>query len=321
MRGHPVARAASTTATTSCICQKLQCLKLYCTYFSSSVTCGPNCRCHDCSNAELNMEGQRHAIKVITTRNPGASCSKFVSNIYNLMLNNKYSKKRLGIFHGLPPRLTSCGIGVPGGMGVARSIGGAGTSIAHKVGCKCRKLACLWKYYKCFGASTWCSPNCHCVGCMNCAPGGGLTRGHPVAWGMVNCWALPPWRSGLGTDQVVGRDTEEMGRGRGYAAVAASAKRMSTSFWGKASTATANAPVRKAESDADMEGASNAAAVAATVKPPVLPAASLFLKSMDAASAARAVLAVDQLAGQDLLVLAPNHSRLQGMVPHLTAMI
>jgi hypothetical protein len=168
-----------------------------------------------------------------TTRNLGTFCSKFVSNIYNRMLNSKYSKRRLGIFHGFPPRWTSCGIGVPRGMGAARSIGGAGTGIAHKVGCKCRKLACLWKHCKFFGASTWCSPNCHCVGCMNRAPRGGSTRGHPVAWGVVNRRALPPWQSGLGTDQVIGRDTEEMGRGRGYAAVAASAKWMSTSFFGE----------------------------------------------------------------------------------------
>jgi hypothetical protein len=131
---------------------------------------------------------------------------------------------------------------------------------------------------------------------MNRAPKGGSTRGHPVAWGVVDRRALPPWRSGLGTDQVVGRDTEEMGRGRGYAAVAASAKWMSTSFWGKDSTATANAPVQKAESGADIEGASIAAAVAAAVKPPMLPAASLFLKSMNAASLVGAVLAADQLA-------------------------
>jgi hypothetical protein len=239
------------------------------------------------------------------------------------MLNNKYSKRRLGIFHGLPPSLTSCGIGVPGGMGAAGSIGGAGTGIAHKVGCKCRKLACLWKYCKCFGASTWCSPYCHCVGCMNFAPRGGLTRGHPVAWGLVNHWALPPWQSGLGTDQVIGRDTEEMGRGRGYATMAASAKWMSTSFLGKASTATANAPIQKAESDANMEGALIAAVVAAAVKPPVLPAASLFLKSIDAASVAGAILAADQLAATlaGLTSTSPKHSQLQGTVPHLTAMI
>ncbi len=132
-------------------------------------------------NMELNVEGRRHAIKVITTRNPGTFCSKFMSNTYNPMLNNKYSKRRLGTFHGLPTRLMLCGIGVPGGIGVARSIGGAGTGIAHKVGCKCRTSACLWKYCECFGASTWCSPNCHCVGCMNHAPRGGSTRGHPVA--------------------------------------------------------------------------------------------------------------------------------------------
>ncbi len=85
--------------------------------------------------------------------NPGTFHSKFESNICNPMLNNK-SKKRLGILVGLHPRSTSCGIGVPGGMGAAGSLGGAGTGIAHKVGCKCCKLACLWKYCKCFSAST-----------------------------------------------------------------------------------------------------------------------------------------------------------------------
>jgi hypothetical protein len=105
--------------------------------------------------------------------------SKFVSNICNPMLNNKYSKRRLGIFHGLPPRSMSCGIGVPGGMGAA---GSAGTGIAHKVGCKCHKLACLWKYCECFSASTWCSLNCCWVGCMNRAPGAGSMRDHLVAW-------------------------------------------------------------------------------------------------------------------------------------------
>jgi hypothetical protein len=113
---------------------------------------------------------------------------------------------------------------------MAGSIGGAGTGIAHKVGCKCRKLACLWKYCKCFSTSTWCSPNFCCVGCMNRAPGGGSMRGHPVTWGVVDHWALPLWPpcviavgngSGGVEDQVIGRDTEKMGRGRGYPVLSA----------------------------------------------------------------------------------------------------
>jgi hypothetical protein len=61
---------------------------------------------------------------IAAAENPGVFHSKFESDICNPMLNNKYSKRRLGIFHRLPPRLTSCGSACWGGWARPGALGG-----------------------------------------------------------------------------------------------------------------------------------------------------------------------------------------------------
>ena len=44
---------------------------------------------------------------------------------------------------------------------------GKSSKVTHKLGCKCRKSACLKKYCECYHAEVKCSSNCRCIGCQN----------------------------------------------------------------------------------------------------------------------------------------------------------
>lgn len=113
--------------TMGCTCKKTKCLKLYCQCFAVRIYCGPNCRCMVCQNTMTYERERQEAIRNILSRNPQAFDTKFKKSVPDT----------------LAPEL------------------------AHKLGCKCRKSACMKKYCECYAGSVKCSDNCRCVGCKN----------------------------------------------------------------------------------------------------------------------------------------------------------
>lgn len=90
-----------------CTCKKTRCLKLYCQCFGVKLYCGTNCRCLQCYNVEQHEKFRKEAMRLILSRNPSAFDTKFKKN----QKDEKAEAK----------------------------------SLAHKLGCKCRKSACMKK--------------------------------------------------------------------------------------------------------------------------------------------------------------------------------
>lgn len=126
--------------TMGCTCKKTKCLKLYCQCFAVKIYCGTNCRCMVCRNTPQHENERQESIRAILSRNPMAFETKFQKNANAA----KAVRPELG-----PSRVLS-----------------------HKLGCKCRKSACMKKYCECYAGNVKCSLNCRCVGCKNMPPEG-----------------------------------------------------------------------------------------------------------------------------------------------------
>lgn len=118
--------------TMGCTCKKTKCLKLYCQCFAVKIYCGGNCRCMSCHNTADFENERQEAIRMILSRNPQAFDTKFKKSLPD--------KSR--------------------------------PELSHKLGCKCRKSACMKKYCECYAGNVKCSSNCRCVGCKNMPTGG-----------------------------------------------------------------------------------------------------------------------------------------------------
>jgi Tesmin/TSO1-like CXC domain, cysteine-rich domain len=144
-----------------CTCKKTRCLKLYCQCFGVRVYCGTNCRCLQCYNTKKHEKQRKEAMRNILSRNPGAFDIKFKKDPSAVIIVPPRppipAVSSVNIIQPAPPATKiSNTVSSPGadvvpakletvGSDAAANAAEASRALAHRLGCKCRKSACMKK--------------------------------------------------------------------------------------------------------------------------------------------------------------------------------
>jgi Tesmin/TSO1-like CXC domain, cysteine-rich domain len=144
-----------------CTCKKTRCLKLYCQCFGVRVYCGTNCRCLQCYNTKKHEKHRKEAMRNILSRNPGAFDIKFKKDPTAAILVPPRppvaAMSSVNIVQPTPPVTKSAATQLETGADVvpvkletiaanaATDATEASRALAHRLGCKCRKSACMKK--------------------------------------------------------------------------------------------------------------------------------------------------------------------------------
>ena len=216
-----------------CTCKKTRCLKLYCQCFAAKLYCGVNCRCAICFNNRKHEKQRKEAMRNILSRNLSAFDTKFKKDATLVLVEQPVvatTNPMAGTETTSPPlplppsselsktpdpnhtaTTSNAAVVAPTTTTTPDAATTAATLVtstevarvlAHRLGCKCRKSACMkkvrrtashhhvvyspvpfqlckycgshffvlsvfQKYCECYAANVKCSASCRCMGCKN----------------------------------------------------------------------------------------------------------------------------------------------------------
>jgi Tesmin/TSO1-like CXC domain, cysteine-rich domain len=156
-----------------CTCKKTRCLKLYCQCFAAKLYCGVNCRCAVCFNNRKHEKQRKEAMRNILSRNLSAFDTKFKKDATLVLVEQPVvapTNPMAGTATTSPPSSdlskTPDPTATTSNAAVATTTPDATTTaatlvtstevarvLAHRLGCKCRKSACMKKVRR--AAARW----------------------------------------------------------------------------------------------------------------------------------------------------------------------